>query len=121
MFSPGEDANGQGGESQGDEGWSDNRKTMENYTEEEKKQYNEYWSYYYGTEYHDYYADCMNQSYTTEQSSGVEGQTDASSQKEGSDSQMAGKENQSEEGAKGDKKKGKKRKGAAQQQRPEGS
>ena len=34
---------------------------MEKYTEEQKKSYNEYWSYYYGTEYHDYYGDCMAQ------------------------------------------------------------
>lgn len=34
---------------------------MEKYTEEQKKQYNDYWSYYYGTEHHDYYSDCMAQ------------------------------------------------------------
>ena len=94
---------------------------MENYTEEEKKQYNDYWNYYYGTQDHDYYADCMNQSYATEhQVLQGEGQT-GQGQKSGNGDQITGKENQTEEGTKGDKKKGKKRKGAAQQERPEGN
>ena len=38
---------------------------MEKYTEEEKKQYNDYWSYYYGTDHHDYYTDCMAQEQET--------------------------------------------------------
>ena len=94
---------------------------MENYTEEEKKQYNDYWNYYYGTQDHDYYADCMNQSYATEQQV-LQGEGQAGQvQRSGNEDQITGKENQTEEGTKGDKKKGKKRKGAAQQERPEGN
>lgn len=79
---------------------------MEKYTEEQKKQYNEYWSYFYGTDYHDYYRDCMAQ--------GAEGSTDTS--KAGSESQEGA---QTQEGEQNAKKKTKKRR-QQQQKRDEG-
>ncbi|XP_052239188.1 HIV Tat-specific factor 1-like [Dreissena polymorpha] len=42
-------------------GGDESEEEMLKYTDEQKKQYNEYWSYYYGSDYHDYYADCMAQ------------------------------------------------------------
>ena len=99
--------NGAGGESGDDY----SKEAMEKFTEEEKKQYNEYWSYYYGTEYHDYYGDCLAQFAATEgQIVEGEGQVKGQGQKE----ETEGEEKE------GEKKKGKKRKGGAQQKRPEG-
>lgn len=89
-------------EQQSSEYQTDSKEVMENYTEEQKKQYNEYWSYYYNTEYHDYYADCMAQYVSDEAAAGIEGE----------------KQEKIEEDQDG-KKKGKKRKGQ-QQQREEG-
>lgn len=74
---------------------------MEKYTEEQKKEYNDYWSYYYGTDFHDYYADCMAQY--------AEGSKEGSQEGEGAEP----KEGEEE----GGKKKGKKRK---PQQRDQG-
>lgn len=77
---------------------SDTKEDMEKYTEEQKKQYNEYWSYYYGTEYHDYYSDCL------AQDAAAEAKTDPNDK--GSE-EKEGKEEENKEG----KKKAKKRKG----------
>lgn len=89
------------------------KEAMDKFSDEEKKQYNEYWSYYYKTDYHDYYGDCIAQLAASEGQTGEsKGHSQINDQKEPTDGQDAEKE--------GEKKKGKKRKGGTQQKRPEG-
>ena len=89
------------------------KEAMDKFSDEEKKQYNEYWSYYYKTDYHDYYGDCIAQLAASEGQAGEsKGHSQINDQKEPTDGQDAEKE--------GEKKKGKKRKGGTQQKRPEG-
>ena len=105
------------GESTCKDGWESqedySKEAMEKFSDEERKQYNEYWSYYYTTEYHDYYGDCMAQFAAAEGQTGESNdQVQKNDQKEPTDGQDTEKE--------GDKRKGKKRKGGTQQKRPEG-